>query len=414
MKKPLTLLIGVTVTAIALAQAPPETNKLNFSGFLQYRTEWTQNPRVTAPEAGLAYDSDLGPADKDSKNESRTLLWLNVDNQFDGHTRFHALINSEALGGRSTGDWVKVWEAYAEAKLGPGSLAVGRFLSDVGLGTLGGAPFMDGAHAALATDKVKAQVYLTKFGGPGQGLDYNVADKSTYTFLMGDVKVTPVQGLTLSAAYFSDITTKDPAANVVGGSLYQSWALGAEYCHMANGAPQFTLSGEYADNSAAMARKINGTAVPYATADCTEGSDPKAYFVKAQVLGANPGLPGTAGGYIQYRKADAGFDAMAMASPRTWNAPYNWTCPAEGGIADNQKGVEVGAEITVLPRCILKVAYGAMKLVNTTSTLDLGSPALAVVSSVVPTGGAPIVNTVTGAQNKTSQNYGMASVLYIF
>jgi hypothetical protein len=85
-----------------------------------------------------------------------------------------------------------------------------------------------------------------------------------------------------------------------------------------------------------------------------------------------------------------------------------------GGGADNQKGFELAGDVTLLPRLMFNVAYGIMKLVNTTSTLDLGSPALAVVNSVTPTGGAPIVSMVTGAQNKTNQNYVTASVHYMF
>jgi len=55
-----------------------------------------------------------------------------------------------------------------------------------------------------------------------------------------------------------------------------------------------------------------------------------------------------------------------------------------------------------------------MKLVNTTSTLDLASPALAVVNAVTPTGGAPIVSMVNGAQNKANQNYVTAAMHYSF
>jgi len=415
MKKTFVLLSALAAATAGFAQAPPAyAPDLKFSGFLQYRTEYTENPRITAPQAGLAQNTDLGNASVDNKSEAQTMLWLNIDNQFDGHTRFHAIVNAQALSGRTTGDYVKLWAAFVEAKFGPSTFAVGRFLSDVGLGTLGGAPYMDGAHVAAGNEFIEAQVYLTKFGDPGQAPDYNTADKSSYTFLSGDVKVKPVKGLTLSAAYFGDMTTQDPAPNVIGGALYKSWAVGAEYKCGAEKAPTFTLSGEYADNAGAMARKINGTTVPFTTTACTEGSDPKAYYVKAKLLGANPFKPGSFGLSVQYRKADAGLDPMAMANPHTWNVPFNWSCPATGGGADNQKGFELAGEVTLLPRLMFNVAYGIMTLVNTTSTLDLGSPALAVVNAVTPTGGAPIVSMVTGAQNKTNQNYVTAQVHYMF
>ena len=131
-------------------------------------------------------------------------------------------------------------------------------------------------------------------------------------------------------------------------------------------------------------------------------------------MGANPFMPGTGGLSVQYRKADAGFDVMGMASPFTWNAPFNWTSPAGGGIADNHKGIEIAAEVTILPRCIFKCAYGIMKLVNETSTLDVASPALAVVTSVTPTNGAPVVGTAFGTQNRTNQNYVTGQIFYIF
>lgn len=415
MHKTRLLLSMLAMTSLGFAQeAATPGSGLKFSGFLNFRTEYTNNPRVTPSQAGDAQNPDLGTAGVDAKNESLTMLRLYLDNQFDGNTRFHATINADSLGGRTTTPNVKVWEAFAEATFGPATVALGRFLSDVGLGTLGGAPFMDGAHATLGNDVVKAQVYVTKFGNPGQTGDYNVADKSAYTFLSGDIKFLPVRGLTLSAAYFGDMTTVDPAANMIGGALYKSWAAGCEYKFGQDHAPWVTLSGEYAGNAGAMARKINGTTAPYAVNDCTEGSDPKACFAKAKLLGAKASRPGTFGLSVQYRKADAGFDAMGMATPRTWNAPFNWATPSMGGIADNEKGFELAAEVTVLPRCILSVQYGIFTLVNTTSTLDLASPALAVVNSVTPTNAAPIVSMVNGAQNRPNQNYVTANMRYSF
>ena len=417
MKKSLAFLSALSFASLGMAQAPPDSPGLKFTGFMQYRMEYTENPRVLAQDAGLSQNADYGPAE--GKNQSRTLVWLNVDNQFDGHTRFHAIISAEHLGGGTTVTDLQLKEGYVAAKFGGSEIAVGRFMFDVGLGTLGGAPFMDGVHVSAGNAFIKAQAYLTKFGDPGQYGDYKVADKSTFTYLAGDVKLFPVKGLTLSAAYFGETTTTDPAADVLGGALYKSWAAGFEYKYEANHIPYFTVNGEYADNSGAMARKINGTTTPLAglgnpMSPAVEGSYPKAYFVKAKVMGANPFMPGTGGLSVQYRKADAGFDVMGMASPFTWNAPFNWTSPAGGGIADNHKGIEIAGEITVLPRCIFKCAYGIMKLVNTTSTLDVASPALMVVSSVTPANGAPVIGTANGSQNKVNQNYVTGQIFYIF
>jgi hypothetical protein len=419
MKKPLVILgtLGFAVIAMAADPAPVEAPGLKFSGFMQFRYEDVKNPRVLASDAGDAQISDYGPANTNS--QTRELVWLNVDNQFDGHTRFHGVLAAEHLGGRTTTTDIQLKEGFVEAKFDATTVAVGRFFTDVGLGTLGGAPYMDGVHIASGNSTIKARVYLTRFGNPGDRTT-SVADKGTYTYLSGDVKVFPIQGLTLSGSFFTETSANDPAPNLLGGALYKSSAFGIEYKHVVDKTPWFTLSGEYGVNSAAMAKKINGTTTPYAglgtstSGPTVEGSAPKAYFMKAQLLGANPFMPGTGGIYVQYRFADAGFDVMGMASPTTWNAPFNWTDPSGGGIANNEKGIEVGAEITVLPRLVLKATAGFMKLSNMTSTLDVGSPALAVVSTVTPTNGAPVIGMCTGTQNKENQNYFTAAAFYIF
>ena len=414
MKKTLIHLSALAFAATGFAQAPPVLSNLKFSGFFQYRMEWTRNPRVIASDAGYSQMAPSGPANNDSKNESRTLVWMNVDNEFDGKTRFHGLLYAEHLGGRTTDTSIQVREGFVAAKLGSWELAAGRFYPALGLGTINGGPYMDGGQVAFANDTFRFNSYTVKFGSPGDRGDYYMGDKAACTFTLGDVKVMPAKGLTLSGTWMYDISTRDPAPNVLGGKFYRSWAVGTEYKYVKDEIPWFTVKGEYGQNSAAMARKFNGTTTPYAVTTCTEGPIPKAYFVQAKVLGANPGKPMTGGFFVEYRKADAGFDAMYMSHPDTWNAPFNWTSPATGGLANNVKGVEIGAELTLLPRLILKVNYGFMKLVNTTSTLDLGSPVLAVITSVTPTATTPIIGTLTGAQNKGNQDFCTAALFYLF
>ena len=82
---------------------------------------------------------------------------------------------------------------------------------------------------------------------------------------------------------------------------------------------------------------MGGRQVP----NVTTIKDPKAWFLKAKVLGAHPFMPGTAGFYVQYRKADAGADAMSMSSPMVWNTPFNWGSPGQGGNAEKPQGVRV-------------------------------------------------------------------------
>jgi hypothetical protein len=307
---------------------------------------------------------------------------------------------------------IQLREGFVAAKFEDWELGVGRFIVCDGFGTVNGGPYMDGGHVAYASERVKANAYVVKFGNPGQRDDYYVADKSTYTFTLGDIKVTPCKGLTLSGSWLYDIVTKDPAPNQIGGKLYQSVAVGAEYQYVRNEIPWFAIQGEYGVNSAAMAKKFNGTTTPFAASSetCVEGAKPKAYFILAKFLGANPFKPLTGGLRVEYKYADAGFDLMYMSHPDTWNAPFNWTSPATGGIANNVKGVEVGGELTLFPRLVFKANYGFMKLANTTSSLDLGSPALATVSKVTSSG----VTTITGAQNKANQDYFTAALFYIF
>ena len=53
---------------------------------------------------------------------------------------------------------------------------------------------------------------------------------------------------------------------------------------------------------------------------------------------------------------------MGMCNPLLVNNPFNWMTPSAGGIMDNCKGIEISGEITLLPRTILKAAYGMMKV----------------------------------------------------
>ena len=133
-----------------------------------------------------------------------------------------------------------------------------------------------------------------------------------------------------------------------------------------------------------------------------ESDAPIAYYAKVKVLGANPFMPGTGGLSLQYRKAESGFDIMGMANPFTWNAPFNWTSPSGGGIAENHKGFELAGEVTVLPRTILKASYGLMKSDSTTSVAALFAHRV---------GGATTVPTLPETDR---ERYFTAAVFYLF
>ncbi|MBP1628273.1 MAG: S-layer y domain protein, partial [Holophagaceae bacterium] len=301
MKKSLAFLSALSFATAGFAAAPAEAPGLKVTGFLNYRYEWTENPRAIAEDTGNALPSGYGNAYVDAKSNNRLNMFLFLDNQFDGNTRFHAILGAEHLSGRTTNTNIQVKEAYVAAKFGPAEVQVGRFLSDVGLGTLGGAPFMDGIHLTVANKMVSAQVYVTKFGNANSTQVTDVADYYGYTgisehmtFVSGDVKVMPVAGLTLSAAYFADATTE-------GDGNYKTYALGAEYKYVANNVPWFTVSGEYGKNNSDGAKTLNHDLVS-GSADA-----PIAYYAKVKVLGAHPFMPGTGGISLQYRKAESGF-----------------------------------------------------------------------------------------------------------
>jgi len=400
MKKSLAFLSALSFATAGFAAAPAEAPGLKVTGFLNYRYEWTEAPRAIAEDGHEALPSGYGNAFVDAKSNNRLNMFLFLDNQFDGNTRFHAILGAEHLSGRTTNTNIQVKEAYVAAKFGPTEVQLGRFLSDVGLGTLGGAPFMDGIHVTLANKYVSAQAYVTKFGNQTDVTTtslYTSGVNGHMTFVSGDVKVMPVAGLTISAAYFADVTSE-------GDGNYKTYALGAEYKYVANNVPWFTVSGEYAKNNSDGAKHLNSEFLGVGSSGLilSDGDAPTAYYAKVKVLGAHPFMPGTGGISLQYRKAESGFDIMGMANPFTWNAPFNWTTPSGGGIAENHKGFELAGEVTVLPRTIVKAAYGFMKSDSTTTLAA---------TFAHPVGG---VNPLAGGVITDSEKYFTASVFYLF
>ncbi|MDF2631714.1 MAG: S-layer y domain protein [Caproiciproducens sp.] len=196
-----------------------------------------------------------------------------------------------------------------------------------------GAPYLDGGKISIGGEKVKVNLYSAKFGGLGlvdeQGnpikvwlnpinggtevshtqphpwsILQNRFNGKHFTFNFGDGHFNISPTLSMSLAFAQD-TDK---------VVYDTKAVGFKY----KGVQNITLTGEYGRNSASYAKKGN-------TADAfgNPGSTPKAYFLQARYKGANPFVPGSFGLNMAYKKADAGFDIMAFASPFTWNAPLN-------------------------------------------------------------------------------------------
>jgi hypothetical protein len=331
---------------VRLSTLEKNQSALKIDGFAQYRYEYTKNPRLIAEDQGSAAPSALGRAT--DKSASRTLFWLNLTNQFDNDTYFHGIVAGEGLGGKTADSTFEFREGNFNKRIGPNAeLGAGRFMVNSGLGTLGGAPYMDGGKLSF-NGAVKANLYSVKFGD----------SYFSSTFTIGDVKFDLTKNLNLSLAYFADKNKE----------RYDSKAVGLTY----KGIPSITLSGEYAQNSASLAKFGNNGTMSQQGQQIL-GSAPKAYYIKAKYKGAIPFVPGSTGLHIQYKKADPGFDIMGMASPFEWNAPFNYTTPASGGMAENIKGIEFGFETTVAMRTIFSMTYNKLDRVSSKSFTSLAT-----------------------------------------
>jgi len=327
--------LGKRVDAVEKKQGP-----LTIDGFARYRYEYTKNPRLIAEDVGLAAPSASGRAD--DKSASRTLLWLNVANQFDGNTYFHGVLGVETLGGRNALTSLQAWEANFNKKIGANAeVGLGRFWPDLGFGTIKGAPYMDGVKLSFG-NAVKVNFYSAKLGDRSEVTVSNPSGIFPHrTYNLGDVKFSLGQNTDMALTFNSDKHHE----------IYNSTAIGLKYKGISN----VVLDGEWGRNAASFAKSANG------------GDVPKAYFVRAKYKGANPFVVGSTGYSIQYKYADPGFDALAFASPFSWNAPLNYTTVALGGIADNLKGFEYGFETTIAKRTLFSVHYDKLDWVKASS-----------------------------------------------
>lgn len=308
-------------------------NPLKIDGHFLYRYEYVKNPRALDTSVPN-YNSGVA----NTKTNERVHLWFNVSKQFDGDTYFLSSLCAESISGTTASNSPEVWQAFVAKKIGDKSeLAVGRFIPTIGLGTLDGTAYNDGARLILDGKDTKVSFYATTVGeyyppeiGPSP---------AKLNFLAGDVKLNLDKDLLMSLAYRTNHNSLE---------LYKSTAIGLEYKKV----PNLVFSGEYAKNTASYAKLANS------------GQDPKAYYIKMKYKGANPMIKGSTGFHIQYKKADSGFDLQPLAGPTTWNAPYNWTYRAHGGAANDLKGFEYSFEVTVAKSTIFSVQYDDLKRVS--------------------------------------------------
>lgn len=337
------------VTTLEKNQSP-----LKIDGMFQFRYEYTKNPRLLSDGAmGFATPSSAGEATH--RRETVSLLSLNITNKFDGNTEFHGVVAGESLGGRTTNTTLVLREANVTSRIGSSNVVgFGRFLPDLGYGTIGGAPYMDGGMLAFGTG-VKVRLYCLRFGDYDGVTYYPMTSNTNYperTYNMGDAKFNLSSALEMSLAFNYDRSsgtwTNGAGLITVPVNMYKQSAVGLKW----KVSPEVVIDGEYAQNKSDFAKEANS------------GSKATAYFARVKYKGANPVKVGSCGFSIEYKKADDGFDPLGLADPFAWNAPLNYTSPAEGGIASNIKGLEYGFEATLLPRTIFKMAYDSLKWVK--------------------------------------------------
>lgn len=319
-----------------------EQSRLKIDGLAQFRYEYAKNPRIIAEDVGAVPPSSAGRAT--DKTETRTMFWLNVTNKFDGETYFHGMLASETLGGKTATNDLEVWEANFDKKIGQDAeLGLGRFFPSLSVGSVGGAYF-DGAKLSFGKD-VKVNTYVGRWGNKYYQTPSNPSGiYSNYSLVLGDVRFNLNKDVTMALAYKADREKE----------IYNNWGVGLTYKGMRN----LVLDGEYAANSSDLAKLVNSTVAGVA------GSTPKAYFVRLKYRGANPFVVGSSGFKVQYKYADAGYDQCDWADPFAWNAPFNYTTPGHGGMADNIKGFEYSFEATLAPRTIFSMSYDKLKRVK--------------------------------------------------
>ncbi|WP_094605710.1 hypothetical protein SPSIL_006550 [Sporomusa silvacetica DSM 10669] len=328
--------LGVSVSKTGNAtrvDKEDKKEKLQIDGHYMFRYEYVKNPRPISD----GYAPNYGAGTAAGKVTERNHLWLDLTNEFDGDTYFAASLVAESMSGTSAANSLDVYQAFMSKKIGNNAeLAVGRMIPDIGMGTLGGGAFNDGVKVSFGSKDYKVNLFATTTGEyypPQLGVSPN---KLNYRY--ADVLFNLDKDLVMSLAYRQD---KDKL-------LYNAAAFGFEY----KGIPDLVLSGEYAENTASLAKSLNG------------GDDTNAFFLRAKYKGANPMVVGSNGFLLEYKKADPGFDLQPLANPPEWNAPYNYSYRTHGGCANDLQGMEYGFETTIAKRTIFSLTYDDLERVS--------------------------------------------------
>jgi hypothetical protein len=348
--------LGQRVDALEKNASP-----LKIDGFMQEREEYLNHPMLHG--VGTANTGTQEFVDTDRKNMQRTVLWLNVTDQFDGDTAFHGVLYSEQFPGvASQNVWLQVHEAEVDKKITPTlTVGAGEMFPTLGDGTLMSTPMMQGGKLMYADDRLKVNLLDVSFNVDyadtsqvlgSQGMNVGNPAPGGFHFYMGDATYSLSKDADIYFSFVDDCGVVMPTAN----SAYKTWAVGTQLRSIGD----FKLTADYAQNNSTVSKFFNGNVAA------------KAYMLNLKYQGANPFKPGSTGIWAEYKHADPGFDLFSMAGPDGkgmdyWNAPFNYTCGAGGGYADNIKGYEVGVETTVATRLIFTVTYDSLQAVNLNS-----------------------------------------------
>ena len=294
-------------------------------------------------EIRVRYDSqDEKGALTDDRTAEATRFRLNLTSNIADNVTFHGQYETNtSFGAENSDNQSKLTQAYIAGKVGEVGYSFGRQPVWLGQGLIsdinGNA---DGLFISGGKD-VKVAVGGFKYTGNPYFSDAIDFKKN---FIAANVDAKVNSNLTLSASYLKD---DDGGLSVLGvpfsiagdDNAYKTISYGLSYTGIKN----FTISGEYGQNSSDIAK------------DSNDGSKAKAWMGKIKYLGADPAKVGSLGVWVGYRNADAAFDAANITT-----LDYG-IADSSIGNADNAKGAEFGVEYTVFRNGILTFQYNDLE-----------------------------------------------------
>lgn len=328
--------LGVRVKALEDKNA----NALKINGYARFRYDWGSQSSP-ANRNFLPYYSNY-PTNNGHTQVSNILF---LDKQFDAQNYAHTTIGALVNSGPGESNW-QLFEGYYGHREGTSELKVGRMLASLGNGFLFQNCYSDG-------------VALTFGAGTDLTTSLYAITHANLDWLAGEVKAKVNKDTSLWVGHIVDRKSDEDSPSlwdrVMGHA--KTTAAGFKY----TGIPDITLTGAYGVNAAAVAKNVNN------------GSNARGMFVQAKYKGANPGVVGSTGFWVGYRKCDNGYDMISNMSSEVLDGSLNWGYPSQGGFDNNVKGFEVGFETTPFPSSIFQLKYAPLKALTLTDSALISS-----------------------------------------